>query len=346
MELLVLGDNHNRDLFSVGRKQPFQLAIKEFYNWFCASEYNDPKYDLLFLGDLTEKSVNQGELNDFFVDLFVNRLKSNRIMILQGNHDCSREGSNLSTFRSIPKVSIIDEPTVMEYGKLTFAFLPHLPKNYKDKSMKAFYENPTEEFLTTEFDYAFGHLMDETRSFGKNKGIDLSKYKIKQRVFGHDHNFNLDSGGSYLGSISPNSLAENGQKKYIYRIDCTTGDGVAIEVPVFLGYQEVEYPNPLPEETNKYTIWTVKNALDKGQAIEFYRKECVDKGQDFFYRRIEKKKTKSEEEIEARKSNKGQSTIPEYLSNYKEKVELEDTVYTIVESIVCQNDTVFEEGGE
>jgi len=325
MKLIVLGDIHDRDLFSSGRKQPFQLAVRKFFDWFCKSKYNSPEYILLFLGDLTEKSINQGELNDFFIELFTKRIKTKKILILSGNHDMNREGSNLSTFRSLDNVDIFDEPCSMVIDNTTFLMLPHLQKN-----MKKTYESLPEEITGLSYDYAFGHLMDETRDFGGGKGIDLSYLNIKQRVFGHDHNFDLDKGGNYLGSVSPNSYTERDSKKYIYEIDTETKEGNYIEVPVFLGYQEVEYPNPLPEKKYKYVIWTVKESLDKGQTIKFYEKECEKSGEEFFYRRIEKKKSKEEKEIEERKAKSEFTSIEDYIKLYRESVGLKESVFEIV----------------
>jgi len=320
MKLIVLGDIHFRDLVSADRKQPFQLAVRKFFDWFCGSKYNSPEYILLFLGDLTEKSINQGELNDFFIELFTKRIKTKKILILSGNHDMNREGSNLSTFRSLDNIDIFDEPCSMVIDNTTFLMLPHLQKN-----MKKTYENLPEEITGLFYDYAFAHLMDETKDFGGGKGIDLSYLNIKQRVFGHDHNFDLDKGGNYLGSISPNSYTERDSKKYIYEIDTETKEGNYIEVPVFLGYKEVEYPNPLPESEYDYTIWTIKESLDKGQTILFYSKN-----DDFYYRRIEKKKSKEEKEIEERKKQKEFTSIEQYVKLYKESVGLKESVFEIV----------------
>ncbi|MDA3855370.1 MAG: hypothetical protein PF569_03865 [Candidatus Woesearchaeota archaeon] len=324
MKKLVLGDIHYRELISGGREMPYQLGIIKFFEWFCNSDYNNDSYDsLLLIGDLTEKSMNQGAINDFFLNLFQHRIKIPLIEILEGNHDKNRKGSNNHTFLSLSNVKIISHWKVNKEENCNMLYLPY----FYGKEMKSTYENLD---IHTPIDFCFAHIMDETRDFGGHKGIDLSYLNINQRVFGHDHNFNLDKGGSYLGSISPNSYTERDQKKYMYVIDTDTKESEAIEIPVYVGYKEVTYPDNLAESNYKYTIWTVKEALDKKQAIDYYKSQ----DEDFYYRRIERKKTQKEIDIEENRGDNDNISLSEYFKLYRKQSGLSDKVSDIVETIL------------
>jgi hypothetical protein len=137
--------------------------------------------------------------------------------------------------------------------------------------------------------------MDHTRNFGKDSlYCNLSKLEVQHYLAGHDHICDLNKGGHYLGSIGLNSKSESGKIPYIAKIDLSTKEYKLIEIPKTIEYYEVTYPNSLPKITTKYAIFTVQDSIDKGETIEYYRKQANEKGYEFYTNKILSKKLKEQ----------------------------------------------------
>ena len=295
-KLVVCGDVHLQE------REPKKSQCLDFLSWLFNQDFNNENNSLLFLGDLCE--INSPyELYEVYVDYFVNRSKFEQIFILQGNHDCANISTVLSLFRPLPKVKVITEWCGWGWYNTELLFLPHFNhESTNKKSMVETYSNLHNE-IDYEFDYGFGHIEDQTQHFSK-KYPDTSKLKVKQWMNGHVHTPTIQNGGNYLGSATLNSSTEHGNTKYLAIIDGETKEFELKEIPKFMEYYTVEYPNPLPKIETKYAIFTVKNALDKNVTLEEYSKQAKEMGFEFYTNKVLKQRVTEVEINDVEKSEK------------------------------------------
>ena len=289
-KLIVCGDIHLQD------KEPKKSQCLDVLDWIFNSDFNNPNNTLLMLGDLCE--INSPyELYEIFIDCFENRSRFAKILIIEGNHECANQSTVLSLFRPLKNVEVITEWKAWKYYNCTLLFLPFY--NHEGTNKKPMVEEYSNlggkiatfngERLSNEFDYGFGHIEDDTEHFSK-KFCDTSKLKVKTWMNGHIHTANIQNGGHYLGACTLNSSTESGRTPYLAIIDGETKEYKLKEIPKFMEYYEVEYPNKLPKIETKYGIFLVKNALDKNIVVEEYSKQAKEMGFDFYARRISIKK--------------------------------------------------------
>ncbi len=286
-KLIVVGDIHLQD------KEPKKSNGIDTLNWiFDNKDLNNEKNDLLMLGDIAE--INSPfKIYSVYVDLFTNKSRFNKIRIIQGNHDTVSIDSILDLFAPLKNVEVITDWKVIDFYNtkiLTLPFYNHEGVASKKSMVETYshlYEN--EEIKDTEFDYCCGHLEDETNHFSK-KYCDLSQLKVKHFLHGHIHTCNLDKGGRYLGSACMNSSTEHGNTKYLAIIDGETKEYELKEIPKFMEYYTVEYPNKLEKPKTKYAIFTVKNVLDKNTALEEYSKQAKEMGFEFYTNKVLKQR--------------------------------------------------------
>lgn len=331
--LIVIGDIHLQE------SQPKKNQCLDILNWIFDSDFNNENNSLLFLGDLCE--INSPyELYEVYVDLFVNRSKFETIFIVEGNHECANQSTVLSLFRPLKNVEVITEWKAWKYYNCNLLFLPfYNHEGTNKKSMIETYSNlysieyndiPSGEnrmMSDTEFDYGFGHIEDDTEHFSK-KFCDTSKLKVKTWMNGHIHTANIQNGGHYLGACTLNSSTESGRTPYIAKINGETKEYELIEVPKFLEYYEVEYPNKLPKITTKYGLFLVKNSLDKNTTLEEYTKQAKELGFEFYARKIMSKKSKVLEVDEI--GNTEKLTF----DDFADSVGLEDSIRDICKEVI------------
>lgn len=319
-KLIVVGDIHLQD------HEPKKSQCLDFLDWLFNQDFNNENNSILFLGDLCEINSSY-ETYEVFVDYFVNKSKFENILILQGNHDCVNQSTILSLFRPLPKVTILTDWDVINYHNVKILALPYYNHEGSEKvSMVECYSNLYKE-LDTEFDYGFGHIEDDTEHFSK-KFCDTSKLKVKIWLNGHIHTENVTKGGHYLGSPILNSSTESGKTPYIASIDSEKKTYELIEVPKFMEYYEVEYPNKLPKINTKYGLFLVKNSIDKNTTIEEYSKQAESMGFKFYARRILSKK--STVDIEECTDNSNSLTFDDFAKASK----LEDDIADICKEVI------------
>ena len=318
--LIVVGDIHLQE------SQPKKNQCLDILNWIFDSDFNNENNSLLFLGDLCE--INSPyELYEVYVDLFVNRSKFETIFIVEGNHECANQSTVLSLFRPLKNVEVITEWKAWKYYNCNLLFLPFY--NHEGTEKLSMIENYSNLYktLTEEFDYGFGHIEDDTEHFSK-KFCDTSKLKVKTWMNGHIHTANIQNGGHYLGACTLNSSTESGRTPYIAKINGETKEYELIEVPKFLEYYEVEYPNKLPKITTKYGLFLVKNSLDKNTTLEEYTKQAKELGFEFYARKIMSKKSKMLEVDEI--GNTEKLTFDDFANS----VELDDSIRDICKEVI------------
>ena len=319
-DLITVGDIHLQN------SVPKRYQGLDFLKWLFSQEFNNKNNYLLLLGDLCE--VNSPyELFEVFMDYFLNKSKFKKIYIVQGNHDCVNLSTILALFRPLPNVEIITDVTSFKLENTNMIFLPYYNHEGTSKiPMVERYSNLESEF-TENYSYGFGHIEDDTEHFSK-KFCDTSKLKVSTWMNGHIHTSNIQNGGHYLGAPILNSSTESGKIPYIARINLESKDYELIEVPKFLEYYEVEYPNKLPKIDTKYGLFLVKNSIDKNTTIEEYSKQAKEMGFEFYARRIMNKKATVE--IEERKNNSSNLTFDEFAKVSK----LDDSVADICREII------------
>ena len=295
-KLIVVGDIHLQD------KEPKKSQGSDFLNWLFSQDFNNPTNSLLMLGDLCEVG-SPYELYAIYVDYLVNRSKFKTVYIMNGNHDGFSQSTVLSLFAPLKNVEVITEWKILKFYNCNLIMLPHFNHEGTDKiSMVELYSN-LYKTVTEEFDYGFGHIEDQTQHFSK-KYPDTSKLKVKQWMNGHVHTATIQNGGNYLGSATLNSSTESGNTKYLAIIDGETKEYELKEIPKFMEYYTVEYPNKLPKIDTKYGIFTVKNVLDKQSALDEYSKQAKELGFEFYTNKVLKQKVVEVEIDDVEKSEK------------------------------------------
>lgn len=83
-----------------------------------------------------------------------------------------------------------------------------------------------------------------------------------------------------MGSVCKNSKDEKDDQKLLGCISYDTKQISFVEVPSFLEFQTLEYPN-LPESFDKNTLYTITKAPTKRDAIDFYEHEFKTRGKEF-----------------------------------------------------------------
>lgn len=285
--MIVVGDIHLQD------KEPKKSQSLDFLEWLFNQEFNNKENILLILGDLCEINASF-EMFGEYVNFFTNKSKFKKIICLQGNHDAVNQSTILSIFKPLKNVEVITEYTSYEIENIKCLFLPHYNhEGTKKDSMIDCYSNLYKEFEDVSFDYGFAHIEDETEHFSK-KFCDTSKLNVKTWMNGHIHVPTIQNGGHYLGSPILNSFTESGKTPYIASINLENKEYELIEVPKFLEYYEVTYPEKLPKIDTKYALFLVRDSIDKETTIEEYSKQAEELGYKFYTRRILSKKSVSD----------------------------------------------------
>lgn len=295
-KLVVCGDIHLQD------KEPKKSQGSDFLNWLFSQDFNNENNSLLLLGDLCE--INSPyELYAIYVDYLVNKSKFKTVYIINGNHDGFSQSTVLSLFAPLKNVEVITEWKTLKFYNCNLIMLPHFNHEGTSKvSMIELYSNLYKTVIE-EFDYGFGHIEDQTQHFSK-KYPDTSKLKVKQWMNGHVHTPTIQKGGNYLGSATLNSSTESGDTKYLAIIDGETKEYELKEIPKFMEYYTVEYPNKLEKPKTKYAIFTVKNVLDKNVALEEYSKQAKEMEFEFYTNKVFKQRVTEVEIDDVEKSEK------------------------------------------
>lgn len=320
-KLVVCGDIH------LQCREPKKSQCLDFLSWLFNQDFNNENNSLLFLGDLCE--INSPfELFGVFVDYFTNKSKFEKIYLLQGNHDLANQSTILSLFRPLPNIKVITEWKTLKFYNCNLIMLPHFNHESTDKkSMIETYSNLHNE-IDYEFDYGFGHIEDQTQHFSK-KYPDTSKLKVKRWMNGHVHTPTIQNGGNYLGSATLNSSSESTDTKYLAIIDGETKEYELKEIPKFMEYYTVEYPNKLEKPKTKYAIFMVKNVLDKNVALEEYSKQAKEMGFEFYTNKVLKQRvTEVEIDDDLEKSEK-----PTF-EKFAKTVGLSDEVFDICNEVI------------
>lgn len=269
-------------------EEPYRSAISLFVNWL--SKLVTKEDILIFLGDMTERGWATSEENNLLVDMFFNKLNFKDAYICHGNHTYHKKVSTLKFLKNFDNIHVIDKPELLNINGKKFLFLPFLLDKIDGMTMKEYYENLPDEL--NQGDYVIGHFHYKPFFNNDKSWVDISNIKGKI-ILGHDHSGHLQEGKDfYLGSPLIDRYDHRDKVSYIMTIDDNWKENF-IEVPRFIDYQSVDYPNPLPEKLSHIAIWDIHNVVDKDLAIEHYKKECSS-NEEFYYRKVHIKILESE----------------------------------------------------
>ena len=154
--------------------------------------------------------------------------------IITGNHDTYFKDTNTPNSLKellgyfMKEVTIIEKPTVMEYGSLKFALLPWIAKDNIDESMNF--------IKTCDADVLGGHLeisgFDMQIGTKCEHGLESSLFKrFKKVLYGHFHTKSTNGNITYLGSQLEFYWSDCNDKKYFHVLDTETLEIEAIHNP-------------------------------------------------------------------------------------------------------------------
>lgn len=243
MEIINVGDIHLK------HEYPFNIAGSKFIDWFCDQPFNSPENIAVFSGDILDKSISSGEVNNLMMSLF-NRLRFKIVYVITGNHDLSRtKGSGLKPLKQFDNVIVIEEPSVEDiYGIKTVMlpyFYPYTLPGYT--TMEKTYVDLDESF--DDADILYGHYTDETISmFGES--IDTKYLKPKEIMLGHIHHKSKHYLGTPLITRSDEAHKESSIKSY----DILTKTSTEIKVPMFLDYDDIYFDELSNYKEKEYPV--------------------------------------------------------------------------------------------
>lgn len=246
--LYVFGDIH------LSAMNPWNHDVGEnFIKWFeqfCKTEVQKDagERNILWLGDITEKDVNPGDVVDQEYRIF--KLCSDyfaNTFVIMGNHDLKlykkKAQHSLKFLRNLPNVKIIENPQDITVNNMKVRMLPHV--RVEGKSLSDYY---SQMCFRTDADLTVGHWCKLNPLAPHMGGVDISNMRSKMFCLGHIHTRIEDC---YTGSIYANKSTEVGERVYkMFDNGAEVGCGI---IPTFLDYRTVVYPNePDVSLTNPY----------------------------------------------------------------------------------------------
>ena len=223
----------------------------KWFNFWCqetAIKDSSPR-NILWLGDVTEKDVNPGDVVDQEYRIF--KLCSEyfeNTFIVMGNHDLKlykqKAQHSLKFLRNLPGVTIIEQPTELNLNNTSIRALPHV--RVDGMSLTDYYSTMR---FDTDVDLTVGHWCKLNPKTPQMGGVDISNMRSRMFCLGHIHTRIEDC---YTGSIFANKSSEVGPR--VYKIFDNGNEVVSVPLPNFLDYQIIHYP----EEPQSSTIdpWT------------------------------------------------------------------------------------------
>ena len=260
-KLFVLGDMH----FSNSREWDLE-SFNHFIDWF--ENYDFGKYEdceLLQLGDVTEKSINNGAVYFLVTKFFKIALrKFSRIYVIGGNHcwkyDVTRNSEYFSTeylsnMSDNIKTIFSEEKFTALDGKLSILALPF---KFTVSSIEEYYnKHLNESFYEEKYNIICGHVNLYDSNFPSIEGLKLKNFKFDHAVFGHIHSRIGANAKYYTGSIMPFRKSEEKTElpRCIKVYDDTNNELPEIELPIFRQYHIIDFNKNKPEfERNSGTI--------------------------------------------------------------------------------------------
>lgn len=220
---------------------------------------------IIHLGDIFDrrKYTNHQTLQAFKTAFF-DKLVENDIhmTLILGNHDVYYKSTNsvnspelfLSSYSD--NITIIDEPSILKFGKTKIAFLPWI--NLEN------YEESIEFMKNCDSNTLFGHFEISGFEMHRNGGLCTTGLKAStfdnfDQVFsGHFHEPSSDGRITYLGAPHEYTWADYGCDRGFYIYDTNSGDYDYIKSKSNMFYR-ITYDEFL--DTSKYDVSKLSNKI-------------------------------------------------------------------------------------
>ena len=192
--------------------------------------------------------------------------------IICGNHDTFyKNTSELNSLKELlghymNEVTIIQEPTVMQYGSLKMGLVPWIDAGNEKQSLD-FLANAKCDWIGGHFEIAGYEMM---KGIKNEHGHDRSIFKRFERVLsGHFHTKSSQDNITYLGSQMEFFWNDAHDKKYFHILDTETRDLTAVRNPHTL-FHRIRYDDtntdylhyPLDDVEGKFVKVVVINKSD------------------------------------------------------------------------------------
>jgi len=308
---IVCGDTHLK------HDKYYTQAIEMFFDWLSEQPFNIPENTFLHVGDFydkyspTPKDIARG------IYFLQDKLKFEKKYILTGNYKHSFDGIKKiwaeDSLEPVKSVEVIKMIKGLKIGNLNCLILPWFNRitHPEGLSTKQYYENLPNQYREKEYDFIFGHITNKDL-FGEI--VDISYLKAKKIVLGHVHNCNFSP--DFIGTPLVCRKDEQGKKNRIMIIDNDTGEFEYLEVPRFIEYVDITYPNK-PEPSNiSIQIFDIHEAPSIEIVKEHYK--------DLIIRRNGIHRKKVEREVNGEVIKSDTLTIKDYLNNFMAEKELSE----------------------
>ncbi|MFW6225334.1 MAG: hypothetical protein ACOC3V_00070 [bacterium] len=312
-KIVVCGDDHIR------YEEPFYSAKSDYFDWFINQDFNNEHNIMIHVGDLFH--TNQPLPKEYDIAYkYLTNLKFKKIYILAGNgiHEYNRVKCNyaIEPLNSIDNVELIFSPKSEKIGELNILFMPWVPSRfYNDKTMKEWYES----WEDNNYDYIFGHFAHKPFF---NTEIIIDHLKGKKRM-GHIHIPDKEAG--YVGVNTITRFDEKGIDCYLNIIDINDGKETYYDIPKFIDYYDIKYPDKPEEVDTKYPIWTIHEAPSKEKAEELYSNLCI---RDIFLEKNSYIDRDDSSKVEQKQS------ITEYFDSFVKDTKINKEIEKILREVV------------
>jgi hypothetical protein len=274
------------DIHLAGYPEWNMLVGDNFIKWLDSFYFGDKKEtEVILTGDVTSKDLLPGLIIDQLYRLIeVLERKFSHIYICIGNHDLKMWHGKLQhpliAIGKRQQVTVIEKHGVVKTDLgFNVLFLPF--QKLIGNTCEDFYNSMPETEFTIPYDVIVGHFAKKDAFFYK-KGVDTNLFTARSWFLGHIHN---RPEKEYLGSIFPLNPTEE-KCKYPRCIKKVTKEDVEeIELPKFLTYKTIAYPDKPIVDTSTIEVYTIKNCPTKIAAQEYYK--------ELFIRGVEKEKEDS-----------------------------------------------------
>lgn len=243
--------------------------------------------EIIIAGDLFDGNIIP--LSVLLSALQVLHGHANRIWILAGNHDLSKNTEVMSSFaflRSMTdfwkgsNITMVTEPLVIEKHKIVM--IPHLSnQGIFDKALSD-YSNK-DHTLITHCNY------DNFFALNKDHALNLTQeqaQKFKQVISGHEHATRSVGNVHMIGSFAPCNVKEAATPKRTHLFDAITGELVQVQnldQDYICSYSELHYSelqNPMSEEAVGFikiigSVTAVEAPLILTQIADFRKKSAA-----------------------------------------------------------------------
>jgi hypothetical protein len=268
----IFGDVHLSCL------NPWNHEVGEkIIDWFDTRFSNEKKQNYaIFLGDITERDVNPGDVIDQVFRLF--KFCSDHFAdtyVVMGNHDLKLYRDNpqfsIKFLNNFGNVHVMEKFEDMTIDGDIVRFMPFM--RIEGQTLNDYYST-IDWSKYPEADLTVGHWnIIDVNDFRLRNGVDVKNLPTKHLVLGHIH-ARIDE--RYTGSMFPNNISEQGGKyPRCFKI-MDKGALTEEKLPEFLVYNEIKYPNPIIKPTdNAVHVYTVIDIKSNTEAKSFYKNNYI-----------------------------------------------------------------------